>query len=76
MKVIYSFFLAIAFGLTFSSCLSDPIEYSVDEEPIFGGVEHFQMTDSIFYVSSDGAELETTILNYTSFDITDSKMHI
>lgn len=53
----------------FFSCadmyLPEPI---VDPGPVLGGGEHFQFSDSIFNVAPEGAELETTVLNYEHFN--------
>ena len=39
------------------------------ESPILGGGKAFQFSDSIFDVSSAGAEIQTTVLNYEHFGI-------
>lgn len=69
MKKIIFILLVLAVGMTFTACSLDSLDTPEINKNNLGGGDPFQMTDSIFYVSSKGAELETTILNHTSFHL-------
>ncbi len=70
MKHLF-YFVLFVFACVLTSCDGYLDTQDMPESPILGGGKAFQFSDSIFDVSSAGAEIQTTVLNYEHFGISD-----